>query len=418
MRIGIISDTHLGDAGSKLVRDGVAPEDYRTIPAFKALCDALNPGGKDPVDFLVLNGDTLDFSINSFEESCAAARPFFQALVQPGINLAKHIIVIPGNHDKQLWDAVEWERHITMKMHKHEPPEAFTRTQPGVIRYPDGGLSLPGVSRRPDGTYGGLFLEGLFDQQGPSVPIAAVYPNLYIETPNDVYMVTHGHMLEAAWVLLSEQIGDYVRPGQSLGLHELEEFNIPLTAAVCSGVGGAGDVTKLFYAIQVEAKNKQNATLARVLDHVLPKVDKMVQLWWGIEWLDNLGIRLLRKRVLKMALGAGSSRYDSQFFRHEEVQQRFATFYRAAVAQATGTSGLDLRPPNKIIFGHTHEPIPQSRPMKVRVKDLPGTELVAPGVDELALFNTGGWLPETGASAEVFLFDDEGNLTSRSVTEG
>ena len=369
MRIAIISDTHFGDAGSKLVRDGVAPKDYRSIQAFDALCEFLNPNGDQPVDFLVLNGDTLDFSINSFEEACKAARPFFQAVADPAINLAKQIVVIPGNHDKEIWDVVEWERHITRKMQNCEDPEAFTRTQPAIIRYADDDIDLPGVSKRKDGTYGGLFLKGLFTKDGPSAPIIVAYPNLYIQTTDDTYMVTHGHMLEPAWVLLSELLGDHLRGDQPLTLQELEEFNIPLTALVCSGVGQAGDVTKLFYAIQVEAKSGKVDTLRRILNHVIPKLDDLIETHRLLEWSDNVFLWALKRIGLSVAAEAEGARYDKRFLEHTPVRQRFARFYRGSVEQARGSLGLPA--PDKVIFGHTHEPIEANSPMVVRQDELP-----------------------------------------------
>ena len=127
MTIGIISDTHFGDSNCKLLSKGGLSSVYVRFRDEVAKFTG-GSSARRPLNFLVLNGDTLDFSINSFEDSCRKARPFFTAIQQD--NLAEKIILIPGNHDRQIWDVVEWERHVTMRMQQHLDAEDFTRTQP------------------------------------------------------------------------------------------------------------------------------------------------------------------------------------------------------------------------------------------------------------------------------------------------
>lgn len=95
MKVGIISDVHLGDEHCKLIRSGNITATYDALKSsiFKFT-------KKKALDYLVLDGDILDFSINSFEESCIAAKPFFRAIEKDG--LAKELIYIPGNHDKHV----------------------------------------------------------------------------------------------------------------------------------------------------------------------------------------------------------------------------------------------------------------------------------------------------------------------------
>ncbi len=121
MKIAIISDLHIGDYNCKLIE---AHSTSTTYNRFKSTI--LDFTGGDPLDYLVLNGDVLDFSINSFEASCIMARPFFQALA--GDAITKEIIYIPGNHDKHIWDAVEWETNIIKRLKEHKDPRGFRRT--------------------------------------------------------------------------------------------------------------------------------------------------------------------------------------------------------------------------------------------------------------------------------------------------
>jgi DNA repair exonuclease SbcCD nuclease subunit len=129
MRIAIISDLHIGDENCKLIGGNSSTTD--TYDVFKSTIRDFTDGGS--LDYLVLNGDVLDFSINSFESSCIMAVPFFRALAKDAI--AKEIIYIPGNHDKHIWDAVEWETNIIRRLKEHKEPRRLRRTQPGVIDF-------------------------------------------------------------------------------------------------------------------------------------------------------------------------------------------------------------------------------------------------------------------------------------------
>jgi predicted phosphodiesterase len=396
MKIAIISDTHLGDGTCRLVEKGAVTETYNIFR------DSVKKfTGDKSLKYLILNGDTLDFSINSFEESCKIARPFFNALRND--NIADEIVYIPGNHDKHIWDAVEWETNIIRRMKNHEDPRKFRRIQPGIIDYAVGKIDLPGV-KKAKGTkrFGSLFLEGLFDKTG-ILPINIVYPNLYIKTAhNGTYIITHGHMLELAWVLLSELFSGEPELAGKTGLAELEEYNTPLTAMICTGVGQAGAVSKLFYQIEAEAKSGKTERLKKMLDNIIPKLDKLIELPWYAELLDDILLKAIRKAAIYIAEDVTSTRFDKEFFTKESVRRRFLTFYAASCAQA-GELGIDL--PARIIFGHTHEPIPAANPIKIEtVSFLKGGETL--------LYNTGGWLRGENKSAEIFFLDDGGAVSS------
>jgi len=399
MNIGIISDVHLGDDHCKLIRGGNITATYESLKnnIFKFT-------KKKALDYLVLDGDIIDFSINSFEESCIAAKYFFRAIEKDG--LVKELIYIPGNHDKHVWDAVEWETNIIRRLKEHEDPRGFRRTQPGLIDYKSNApLELSGVSRVVNTKhYGTLFLEGLFEK-GKTLPINVVYPNLYIRTEKDVYLITHGHMLELAWVLLSEVFCGEPELAGKQGIRELEEFNIPLTSMICTGVGQGGAVSKLFYTIQKEAKRGKTGRMKKLLDNVMPKLDQLIELPGYVEFLDDALLIAIRKAALYLAGDVSDSRYDEDFFKKESVRKRFLIFHAASCSQA---EELGFEAPNKIIFGHTHEPLSYEAPMEIE-----NLSFVKDG--KAYLYNTGGWLDEEGKSAEIFFFDDNGSLSSVNI---
>ncbi|GAB4538975.1 MAG: hypothetical protein Fur0020_07900 [Thermodesulfovibrionia bacterium] len=398
MKIAIISDIHLGDSTCKLIEGNTTSETYERLRS-----TVLSFTGGEPLNYLVLNGDVLDFSINSFEASCVIARPFFQALARDRI--AEELIYIPGNHDKHIWDAVEWEANVIRRLKEHKEPRRFRRSQPGVIDLTmDKRLELKGVSR-VEGTdrYGTLFIEGLFEKDN-IIPINVVYPNLYIKTTDGVYLITHGHMLDLAWVMLSELLKGEPEL-RRFGIKELEEYNVPLTSMICTGVGQAGDVSRLFYTIQLEAKRGKSTRLKRLLDNIMPRLDKLIELPWYGEIIDNALLSAIRRAMIHIAEDVSDSRYDREFFEKESVRERFIRFYVASVSQA---EELGIEPPQRIIFGHTHEPISSERPLIIdNLSSLRGRDAY--------LYNTGGWLNAEGKSAEVFFISDMG-LSSVNIT--
>lgn len=76
MKIAITSDIHLGDSESRLDPNCSG---YNKGHLFYEFVDLLyNHSPRGPVDYLILNGDILDFSINSFANSCNIAKKFFR----------------------------------------------------------------------------------------------------------------------------------------------------------------------------------------------------------------------------------------------------------------------------------------------------------------------------------------------------
>jgi predicted phosphodiesterase len=408
MKIAIVSDIHLGDEKCKLVEEDTATKAHKVTQTYTVLHEAIMKyTGGSPLDYFILNGDTLDFSINSFEDSCKIARPFFIAIKNN--NLAKEIIYIPGNHDKHVWDAVEWETNIIRTMKKHKDPRKFRRVQDGLLDYNKGYLELPGVTTVDGpGRYGSLFLEGLFEKD-QVLPISIVYPNLYIKTSTDTYLVTHGHMLELAWVLLSELLGGLPKISDHPDIKELEEYNIPLTSMICTGVGQGGAVSEHFCAIQQEVKKNKTPLLEETLQNVIHHLEKLVELPWYAKIFGGTFLKLIEKAILSEAKTVEDSRYDEEFFKRKSVKKRFLRFYEATCTQA---KKLNIVPPWKIIFGHTHDPIPFTKPLEITKDNLPRLT-----VEKLILYNTGGWLKEEEKhkGAELFFFNDNGTLSSVNI---
>lgn len=286
MKIAITSDIHLGDNDSTLYQNS-STEKNKDNSVFNNFMEALyNHPPEGPVDYLILNGDILDFSISSFENSCTIAKKFFQKIKESKFKnkkeniqeeVVKQIIYIPGNHDKHIWDAVEWEVNVIRRLKEHKYPRTFKRTQPGIIdlstNSKNKNLYLPGVNYvEGEKRYGDLFLEGLFIDKNNKIPINIVYPNLYIITDNCTYMVTHGHMFDTPWVLLSELLDGYENIS-CCEIQDFEEFNYPITSMICTGVGQGGEVSKLLYKILCDLREeKKTESITQTISYMLSRL--------------------------------------------------------------------------------------------------------------------------------------------------
>ncbi len=99
MKLAIISDTHLGDPMSTMVKP--------TDNGGWEICDNYDQftakAGKEN-DYLILLGDILDFSVAGYQKAYEAAKVFFEKIQEDKI--ANEIIYVPGNHDADLWHIV------------------------------------------------------------------------------------------------------------------------------------------------------------------------------------------------------------------------------------------------------------------------------------------------------------------------
>lgn len=395
MFIADISDVHIGDESSRMALGKV----FNPNGAYSKLKDQIFKfTGNAPLDYLILDGDILDFSINPIDDSIRTARPFFMQLQRD--NIAKQIVYIPGNHDKQIWDGIQWNTSIIGSMLKFANPGSFRRIQPGIIDLAaNSEIELPGVTKGSDGNYGDVFMKGLFQSADNSVPISVVYPNLYIKRSSDTILVTHGHMFEMAWVLFSELFQGISPVPDTIDLKNLEELNVPITSLICTGVGSGGAVSELFYMIEKESYKNETATLKKTLDTVIPRLEKIIELPWYLESLDNIGLNALRKYAFSAAMKAKDSRGNADFLKGEKDLKRFFTYFYATLAEM---NQYGLGKPDKFLYGHTHIPTPASDPFNL------GDAL--PGV---SFYNTGGWLNDS--PAELFLIDD-GRFQSVTLT--
>jgi UDP-2,3-diacylglucosamine pyrophosphatase LpxH len=390
------------------------------------------------VDYLVMLGDILDFSVTGYEVAYRSAKAFFARLLADGI--AQQVIYVPGNHDFDIWHTVEHQVNVINQLKQGQLPRAFKRAVPGIIDDREGQtrnkLRLPDVTAKPEWhenrrPYGNLFLdhitrlpatEGRPRAVGPKLPFNFAYPNLYLVTDaGESVLLTHGHYFEAYWSLASDWAMRLARDDLGLeegelSLQDMVGINLPLNQLACSGIGQARPLTRVARAVQREATAGRTDRLAKYLDRLERALRSGAGRSLPVRTVHAWALRWLSRRFLDSVATLESSRYSADFTRRPAVRQRFRSYYRQSLGELRRISeshGIRVPEPAHVVFGHTHQPIPW------------GSEELIDVVDgrTVRLCNTGGWIwnPAGGAQhfngAEVLLYETGRGIWSESVRE-
>lgn len=409
IRIGIISDTHIGDEDSSIISKSDLGN-YYTSDKFDELKDIIfnYTGGKNiPLDYLILNGDILDFAIDSFKGACEQARPFFREIKKQ--NLAGQIIYIPGNHDKQIWDALEWDENVLQPMNVHKIPTDFLRKHTALVDLNNNTLTFDNGKN-----YSGNFIKGLFDQND-TIPMSIVYPNLYIKTKdNNVILVTHGHLLEQAWTLVSELVHGINNIPDTIDLKGYETYNIPITAMICTALGQAGELTDLLGKLEDQIYLKDYKLFDQVIDEVTKRVKDIV-LDTGIPLADGLISWILKQVILHDARKSEKTKYKDKFLKNKDTQDRFGKYFETSRKEIDGSikgNPFILPAPTTVFFGHTHEVIGAIGADDANPLDYP----IPPAKPVVKLYNTGGWVKNSfQKNAAVFFIDEAGKIGGQQI---
>ena len=425
MKLAFISDTHFGDPMCTLVN-------HRTLKEGAKFDSFAEAAGKNN-DFLVLLGDIFDFSITSYEEAYRRAKIFFQLVKQ--YRIAKNIIYVPGNHDFDMWHTVQHQIKIIYQVRKGRPALSFRWSLPGFIDDREGsptrGFQLPGVigpvnpDRKPSTER--MFLNGITknpDGGGSETNFYVAYPNLYMVTDKESVLVTHGHYLEAFWIISGEWIRRIAQddlPNVDR-LEDLVALNVPLCQLSCSGIGQAGKLTTLVQKVQREVKDGEFKRVKKYVDRLDDAIDKLtkVELFnpksWFREWIIDIVSNEAKKEFIDSLEKREDTRYSKAFVTRKEVQQRFKHYYQASwkeIRQLNREFSFGIKQPRKVIFGHTH------RPIEWRASNAPTTTVDGKSV---RLYNTGGWLWKKSKNgqkefcgAEVFVYDSDSGFSSQRI---
>jgi UDP-2,3-diacylglucosamine pyrophosphatase LpxH len=423
VRIAIISDTHFGDEHGTLVSlDGRGEPEIG--PAYRALKNAVGQ-----VDYLILLGDIFDFSVTSYENAYKQGKVFFKKLLED--HLAKQLIYLPGNHDYDIWHTVEHQVNVINQLKQGQLPRAFKRSVPGVIddrMHSNEKFLLPDITPKPEihedhSYYGNLFLDNITRSERREVPKLTfnfAYPNLYLITDaGDCVLLTHGHYFEAYWSIAAEWVhriaGDdlELEMGGELNLRETVGINLPLSQLACSGIGQAQPLTQLLRGIHRETQAGKTTSLSKYIERFHTAFRREKKLPLPLRPLESLLFRWMRKQLMAFLESMEKTRYSKQFFNLPNVRDRFRNYFHTSLNEIQRLRiehELDIPIPRRVIFGHTHQPIPWSSEELIdRVNG-----------HDVRLCNTGGWLiREDGsgefAGAEVVVYETGKGIRSEPI---
>jgi len=184
-------------------------------------------------------------------------------------------------------------------------------------------------------------------------------------------------------------------------------MNFPFSQLSCTGIGQAGVLTKLVRRVQADVKNGNLKRLERYFDRLTDELFERAHLKCLKRLNDLAGGDLLtgpvKKEVMKMIGESEQTRYSKEFAEREEVRERFKRFYESSLLEIKDISrrtGRKIPAPRRIIFGHTHQPIPWKHPMRL------ASQTSGLG-KELLMSNGGGWIVENNkfCGAEIFTYE-------------
>ena len=147
---------------------------------------------------------------------------------------------------------------------------------------------------------------------------------------------------------------------------------------------------KYLSKVQQQIKEGKIEKTKQYLDNLDNYLDEHVfdyRKWYQFinEAASDFASNKAKKLILDKISSETKVRYNKEYFQLPEVQERFFTYYNACLAEVEDLGKLyniHIPEPDKIIFGHTHEPIGIEDPLRLKS----AANLI------IRLYNTGGWL--------------------------
>lgn len=417
MKFAIVSDTHFGYDGCLLVK-----KNSKGLVRGDKFDEFVEKVGQDN-DYLIFVGDVLDFSVASYGKAYESAAFFFKQIQGTGIigrtsDGYGPVIYIAGNHDADVWHIMQHERSVIKPLSGGSGlPRDYQHSVPGVLDVRPGKEEFRLRNVTPNaGTpepYGGMFLDNITT---PRTLFYFAYPNLYIVLDDETsVLVTHGQYLEMFWSLAGDVAKNaaydalgFPSAGEArIDVEKMVELNYPLNQLACTGIGQAGALTDIVRDVQKQVYAKDFATVDTYIDRCGDWIDKeKCKGFLGGVVYDPL-VWMGEKVVSRMVKGIGKARFNADFPKDEEVQQRLRSFYESTLLEIAAMN--EERPdapvprPWRVIFGHTHDPVAWEDTTTLNVGyPRPDSE------DRLVLHNMGGWLEEGGEfhGGAVFKYDN------------
>ena len=416
MKLSVISDTHIGDPESTLVKldESRNPIDGNNL---SSLIEAL---GKDN-DYLIFLGDIMDFAVNDYGDVYRMGAYFFTRLKNE--HVAKRFVYIPGNHDYNIWDTIEHQSNVINQINSNQNVRPFKMSVPLLLDDRTGinendRIKLAGVHKRSsEEPYGGMFLDYLIPGNKPGtpgyIPFIIAFPNVYLFTDNESFLMTHGQYLESYWSMTAEVfriIKDIKHP---FSMKEYIAVNFPLCQLGSTGVGQAGPLTATVLEVEKDVSSGKCVLIRKyiidILEYLAPhKLLKIIR---------RIIFSVIADAVIKRLRRVRNSDYISDLItkKDSDTINRFNEYIESSIeelrileANSEITSSASL--PGTFLFGHTHVPVSSSDNKSYNYKG-----------KTIKLLNSGGWLEihgktEIPTGGEVFIYESGKGFTSKRIT--
>ena len=433
MRLAVISDIHLGDSSSTMAVQESSGN--KTGKGYERFVDTIREQfDGEPLDYLVLLGDILDFSIKHYSAAYSIAGTLFGRMIEDGL-LRKRtnkegktkfgpVIYVPGNHDLDMWHTVEYQVNIILRLNRGKGPEKLRMSVPTIIHErPDGSGSdvyLHGVSDIKKRKYGDLFLDFI---TAPPIDFYFGFPNLYFVAEGETVMMTHGQYFNFFWSFLGQWALKIfgtdlkLRRSGQLDLVEMVGINHPTGQLSCSAIGQAGPLTGIVRRLEHDIKAHELGEVDKYVDGLLGELFTRINSGLLSNRCVQRAARAIVKRIVLRLLGNTKSARDyDQYLQDPDIKVNFNEFYKATIHEiehVKSTYPFDIPYPSRMIFGHTHRPISWDAPSKVDASA--SSKAMA---KQLLVCNTGGWLHHAdgkGPGAEVFFYETGKGFSSKRV---
>lgn len=415
MKLAVISDTHLGDPECTLVQKDSAGN----IVDGKNMSALLDTLGKDN-DYLIFLGDVMDFAIDIYEDAYKVGSYFFGRLKKARV--AKRFVYIPGNHDYNIWDTIEYQANVINRIEKGKPARKFRMSVPFIIddrtktKAADQ-IKLAGVKKQSSGEpYGGMFLDYLIPNNKPSkpgyVPFIVAFPNIYLFTDKETVFLTHGHYLGAFWSVSSWIYKTIKAAPDSMSMKDFVSINFPLCQLGSTGVGQAGLLSDTAREIEKDVTGGNLGPVKVYLSRLLSGV-----LDFPKNFLKGFLIKFIIVPILTSKLKkARYSDYISDLIvrKDSDTVRRFNEYLESSIEELkllNDSKEISIAPsiPDVFLFGHTHVPISSNDNKSYHYKD-----------KDIKLLNSGGWLAVHGdmpvaTGGEIFVYETGKGFLSKRI---
>lgn len=405
----VLSDLHLGEESSVL-HYGDKFKEKGTQPLVNKLTESIRKRmGDEKISFLILAGDTLDFSLASVQNAVADFRLFLEDVY----GFFENVVYIPGNHDHHMWRSLQEQVFVINRIKERRPIENFPQEQIGAIK--DGEVILKDVD--PNKVLGAkTFLNDLLPSGSRKKNFAVTYPNLFLEfeNPEKNIFITHGHFFEVAWTLVSDIFKRSLNI-KTMNYRVLETINSPLTEFGWYGLGQAGKLSHFIEELYKEIKNSKEKRLTLALDDVRDYLD---ELWTfkpakregflsrireafsgvkadikeglsdqALKWMTSLVKSLIISQVGEREPYSGGSplRHTLNILDDPAKKERITNYISYGFNRPYEFNTYQM------IFGHTHIPITNGS-IEMSVDGRPRN---------IAVFNTGGWVVDSKDAGEI-----------------